>query len=239
MTMHIAVVEDIKAHAEKLTGFLERYQKEADLRMDVLCYSGGTEFLKAFRKQFDLILLDVVMDGMDGIETARQIRRLDDAVAIIFVTNLAQYAVRGYEVDALDFILKPVSYFAFSERLGRALKRIRSRGKQYVMIGDRNGSQRLDLDEIYYVDRTGHSLTYHTASGDYSVIGTLKDAEKLLGAHHFMRCNNGYLVSLKHVDGVQDGCAIVNGERLLISRAKKNSFMEALTDYIGSTIHSG
>lgn len=231
--MRIAIAEDAPFYAQTLQEYIRQYETEQGCKLDTVHYPSGEDLQDAFQNQFDLILLDVAMGGINGLETARQIRKLDSEVVIIFITNLAQYAINGYEVDALDYILKPVSYFTFSQRLTRALVRIRSREKKYIMISDRNGSRRLNLDEIYYVDRQGHNLIYHTASGDHSVIGTLKEAEDLLAQSHFFRCNSGYLVSLKHVESVKDGCAIVNGEALLISRSRKRGFMEALTDYIG------
>lgn len=233
--MRIAIAEDERSCARTLQDYLKKYETEYDCKLDALHYRSGEELLSAFQNQFELIFLDVAMGGINGLETAKRIRKLDPDVVIIFITNLAQYAINGYEVDALDYILKPVSYFSFSQRLSRALARIRSRSKKYIMISDRNGSHRLDLDEIYYVDRQGHNLTYHTSSGKYTVIGTLKEAEKQLAQHHFFRCNSGYLVSLKHVESVKDGCAMINGEALLISRPKKSSFMEALADYIGGS----
>lgn len=233
--MRIAIAEDAPFYAKTLQDYIRQYESEHGCKLDTFHYPSGEDLLDAFQNQFDLILLDVAMGEINGLETARQIRKQDPEVVIIFITNLAQYAINGYEVDALDYILKPVSYFSFSQRLTRALARIRSKAKKYVMISDRNGSRRLDLDEIYYVDRQGHNLTYHTASGNHTVIGTLKEAEDLLSGSHFFRCNSGYLVSLKHVESIKDGCAILNGEALLISRSRKRAFLDALTDYIGGT----
>ena len=155
---------------------------------------------------------------------------------IIFITNMAQYAIRGYAVDALDYVLKPVSYFAFSQRLSRAIGRMKKRARRFMTISIRGGAQKLDIDKIYYVESQGHNLIFHTASGDHTTSGTMKDVEEKLEQLHFCRCNKGYLVNLEHVDGVRDGCALVNGTELLISRGRKNEFMEALTDYVGEVV---
>lgn len=233
--MRIAIVEDDISHAQKIQEYLRMFEKEYGGSLEVVCYTSGADMAKAFCRQFDLILLDVAMAEMDGIETARFIRSQDTEVAIIFITNLAQYAIRGYEVDALDYILKPVSYFSFSQRLNRAIGRIRKAEKHYVMISDRNGAWKLDTGRICYVESQGHDLVYHTMDGDYTVSGTMREAEEKLKDFRFYRCNKGYLVSLKHVEGIHNGCAVVNGQSLLISRARKNGFLEALTDYIGGS----
>lgn len=232
----IAIVEDEAAYAAQLQQFLERYAKESGQEFEITTFSDGDEILEGYQAQYDLILLDVEMKFMDGMTAAEEIRKVDPEVVIIFITNMAQYAIRGYAVDALDYVLKPVSYFAFSQRLSRAIGRMKKRARRYMTVTIRGGAQKLDIDKIYYVESQGHNLIFHTAQGDYVSSGTMKDIEEKLEELNFFRCNKGYLVNLGHVDGVRDGCAIVNGHELLISRARKNDFMEALTDYVGEVI---
>lgn len=234
--MRIAIVEDEAIYAEKLQEYLRQYSRDFGQELEVSSFPDGISFLNSFKGQFDLILLDVSMPVIDGMETAKRIRNTDSNVVILFVTNLAQYAIRGYEVDAMDYILKPISYFAFSQRLNRAISRVKSRAKHFLVITVKGGTQKLDVDSIYYVESQGHNLIVHASSGDYQCAGTMKEIEEKLAGHNFFRCNKGYLVSLRHVDGIQDGCAMVNGEPLLISRARKNEFMEALTNYVGGMV---
>ena len=115
----------------------------------------------------------------------------------------------------------------------RALSRVSRREEPFLVLNVKSGPRKLKISSIYYIEVKDHSLVYHTMDGDYSVFGSLKDAEQKLESYHFQRCNKAYLVSLRHVDNVQNGCAVVNGQQLLISRPRKAVFMEALTDYLG------
>jgi DNA-binding LytR/AlgR family response regulator len=122
--VRIAIVEDEAVYQRQLREYLNKYQDEFHCALQISVFDSGISFIHSFSSQFDIILLDVAMPYIDGIETARRIREMDTEVVILFVTNQAQHAIRGYEVDALDYILKPISYFAFSQRLKRALSRV-------------------------------------------------------------------------------------------------------------------
>lgn len=236
MMISVAIVEDEAAYAQQLREFLVRYSQESGQEFEISIFSDGDEIVEGYKAQYDLILLDVEMKFMDGMTAAEEIRRVDPEVVIIFITNMAQYAIRGYAVDAMDYVLKPVSYFAFSQRLSRAIQRMKKRARRYMTISIKGGAQKLDIDKIYYVESQGHNLIFHTEQGDHVTSGTMKDVEGKLEPLNFFRCNKGYLVNLEHVDGVQGGCALVDGQELLISRGRKNDFMEALANYVGEVI---
>ena len=234
--MRIAIVEDEAVYQQQLREYLNKYQEEFHCVLQVSVFGSGISFVHSFASQFDIILLDVAMPYIDGIETARRIREIDSEVVLLFVTNQAQHAIRGYEVDAMDYILKPISYFAFSQRLKRALSRVKHREEPYLVLNLKSETRKLKISSIYYIEVRDHNLVYHTIDGDYSVFGSLKEEEQKLAQYHFVRCNKAYLVSLRHVDNVQNGSAMVNGQQLLISRPRKTAFMEALTDYLGGAV---
>ena len=125
--INIAIVEDEAMYAKQLQEFLLQYQKENGEVFNITVYSDGDQIVHKYKSQFDIILMDVEMKFMDGMSAAEENRKVDTEVVIIFITNMAQYAIRGYAVDALDYVLKPVSYFAFSQRLNRAISRMKKR----------------------------------------------------------------------------------------------------------------
>ena len=149
---------------------------------------------------------------------------------------MAQYAIRGYEVDALDFVLKPVSYYQFSTKLERALQRIQRRRGGQVALQVGGGVQLLDTDDILYLETRDRLLHYHTTADTWSVRGSLQKAEKDLIAYHFARCNQCYLVNLRYVKGVQDDLVLVGEQRLEISRRQRTAFLGALAAYVGGAL---
>jgi DNA-binding LytR/AlgR family response regulator len=229
----IAIVEDESSYARQLVDFLEQYEKDHEEAIQLTVFSDGDEIVHRYKAQFDIILMDIEMKFVDGMSAAEEIRRMDSEVIIIFITNMAQYAIRGYAVDALDYVLKPVSYFAFSQRLARAINRMKKRETKMISISVRGGTVRLDAANIYYIESQGHNLIFYTSTGSYEAVGTMRDAEEKLTDLNFFRGNKGYLINLSHVEGVREGCAIVKGSSLLLSRARKKVFMEALTRYWG------
>ena len=111
------------------------------------------------------------------------------------------------------------------------MAKLKKKTKNSVVIQIRGGVLRLDASDIYYVESQAHNLIYHTKDGIFVASGTMKQAEELLRGMHFSRGNKGYLINLEHVQGVRDKCAVVQGEKLLISRPRTGAFMQELTRY--------
>lgn len=234
--IRIAIVEDEAIYAKQLQEYLLQYEKENGEVFEITLYKDGDQIVYKYKSQFDIILMDVEMKFMDGMSAAEEIRKTDTEVVIIFITNMPQYAIRGYAVDALDYVLKPVSYFAFSQRLNRAIGRMKKRESKVITVNIKGGTMRMDIANIYYIESQGHNLIFHTASGEYEATGTMKDVEDKLLPEHFFRGNKGYLINFAHVDAIHNGCAMVKGEPLFLSRSRKKDFMEALTAYWGEVM---
>ena len=233
----IAVVEDNDAMREQLCGFIAQYARESGRQLDVTAFADGAEIVDPYRPGFDIIFLDIEMPTLGGMPTAERIRQVDPDVVLVFVTNMAQYAIKGYEVDALDYVLKPVSYGAFCTKLSRAIQRVqRRKGGQVALQLSGGGMQLLDTGDILYLETRNRMLYYHTATQEYAVRGSLAGAEKQLAAYHFARCNQCYLVNLRHVRGVQDDFVQVGEERLEISRRQRAAFLAAVAAYVGGAL---
>ena len=170
--IRIAIVEDEEQYVQQLTEYLQEYQKSSNEEIDITVYRDGDEITSKYKSQFDIILMDIQMKFVNGMTAAEEIRSVDSSVVIIFITNMTQYAIQGYKVGAMDYILKPISYFAFKERLNQAISKLKHRSSNYVVIPVKGGIIRLDTSDIYYIESQGHNLIYHTCTGVYTASGT-------------------------------------------------------------------
>ena len=232
----IAVVEDNDAMRAQLCGFIAQYAQESGHQLDVTAFSDGAQLVEPYRPGFDIIFLDIEMPELGGMDAAERIRTVDPDVVLVFVTNMAQYAIRGYEVDALDFVLKPVNYYQFSTKLARALQRVQRRKGGQIALQTAGGVQLLNTEDIYWLETRDRMLHYHTSTGVWSVRSSLQNAEKQLAPYHFAKCNQCYLVNLRYVRAVQNDMVQVGEDRLEISRRQRAAFLAAVAAYVGGAM---
>lgn len=232
---HIAIVEDEQEYAEQLQTFLTQYEEEHSTKFKVTVFHDGAEILDGYEPIYDLILLDIEMPKVNGMDAADQIRKQDTDVVMMFITNVASYAIRGYEVGALDYVMKPITYYAFAMRLGRALKRVQQREEKVILLPLPDGVKKMQLQQIYYVEVQNRILHFYTDEGEFSIRGTMQKVEEDLAGHSFAKCNHWYMVNLRHVSEVRKNIAIVAGHELEISRRNRTPFLKALTEYVGGS----
>ena len=228
--LRVAIVEDEQEAAQQLRQHLTRFGTENGLPIETTWFPDGAQLVGEYHHVWDLLLLDIDMPVMNGLETARSIRAADPDVGIIFITNLAQYAINGYEVNALDYLLKPVNYYALAMKLRRALRLLRVGGDAALMLKRDGDMLRVPLARLYYIESFDHSLHYHTADGEFETTGaaTMASLEKELVPKGFVRCHNCYLANLRMVDGLRGNMLVVAGQELPVSRNRRRAVVEAL-----------
>ena len=231
--IRIAIVEDEVRERAHLRDCLAYMAEKERLEFDIVEFGSGEAFLGGYQPVYDIVLMDIELPGINGMETAKALRRLDSFVLLVFVTNMVQYAVSGYEVDALNYILKPVNRFDFALKMNKAISRTAKRTEKSVQMRAGKDLYMLPVAAIRYLEVDGHYIVYHTTEGDYSEYITLKEAEKKLNKPYFVRCNRCYLVNLKYVSAVRDDVVQVGRDELLISRPQKKAFLNALAVFIG------
>lgn len=229
----VAIVEDDREFVGELKKYLEQYAKEEGQEFEISVFYDGAEILENYTPKYDLILLDIEMPKVNGMDAAEKIREEDENVVLMFITNMAQYAIRGYSVGALDFVMKPITYYTFSMKMKRALKRVRKRELPAILLTLSDGVKKLEVRQIYYLEVQNRLLHYHTEEGEFVVRGTLQSAESTLPANVFAKCNHWYLVNLMHVTAVRKNTVMVGTFELEISRRNRTGFLKALAEYMG------
>ncbi len=224
----IAIVEDVDIAAQAIEGHLTKFGEEFGEQFHITRFRYGMQFLTKYQAIYDIVFMDIEMPLLNGMDTATKFRELDQTTILIFVTNLTQYAIRGYEVDALDYILKPVGYAAFSMKMRRALRRVVPLSSHKIVISTKSGDFSISVNSIKYIDSVGHQITYHTEEKEYQAYGTLKNVEASLPEGMFYRCNSGILVNLDFVVGISGNDVLLSNESLPVSRARKKEFTVAV-----------
>ena len=234
LNINIAIVEDSKEDLANCLSLLNRYAEENNVKFDIQTFESGDAFLLRFKGQFDFIILDINLSAMNGIDVARMIRKKDEEVIIMFATNLAKYAANGYEVDAIDFALKPLTYASFYLRLERVLKRLKKKEDIFLVIPSGGSIYKVNIMDILYVEVISHDVIFHMLNQENILTtGTLKKYEEQLKKHWFIRCNSCYLVNARCIKIVEKlDIKLINNEVIGISHPKKKSFMENFKKYI-------
>lgn len=231
--LSIAIVEDDAKDVERLINILKQYQSETGEVVKAQHFHDAEAFLTRYKAAYDIVFLDIVLGSgsLNGMDAAKRLRKLDQHVAIIFTTSMARYAVNGYEVDALDFLLKPLDYYKVKMRLDRYCRNKVDK-KIYVILNTAGNLRRISASEIYYVEVLSHTLLFHTTSGDISGRGTMRDVEKVLTPAGFARCSISHLVNLNYFNGIKGNALYIGKYELHITRGKKKQFMQEISQFL-------
>lgn len=234
--IRIAIVEDDANAAKTLENYIEKFAGDHKLKQKTEIFDSAEAFF-ASEQNFNVLLLDILLPTQDGLSIAHQVRKSNNDVCIIFVTNMAQFAIRGYEVNASDFIVKPVLYNDFAFKFRRVLKNValtRHNGKTLSITPAKGGIYNFHVRDLLYVEVIRHKLIYHFAADTEETYGALKTVEQDLKKYNFIMCNRYCLINPVHVKYVKDRSVKVGEDILTISQPKYKAFMSAINDWLGS-----
>lgn len=232
--MNIAVVDDNLNDRKMILDYLSQFFNESGVDYTTSTFEDGVSFLKDYSFSYDFIIFDIDMPQMSGIDTAKELRKKDSNVTIMFVTNMPQYALEGYSVEAVDYVLKPLSYPDFRLKMKKATRYIlRNSVKKVTINTTEEGLITVDSSDIYYVESKLHYIYYHTKKGIYKMRAKLTEVEDILLPYHFARSGGSFLINLTYLEKIDGNEIVVAGETLPLSRRMKASLMSAFTKYIG------
>ncbi len=234
--INIAIVEDDKSALDVLKGFLLKFEEANNLQFSITSFNNGLDLLDEY-PSYDLLFMDIELPFINGMDVCRKVRKIDQKVNIVFVTNMANYAATGYEVDAVAFMVKPITYYNFENIVKKVLRNIDKADKNGIAIRTNNEIKKVLIDDLLYVEVSNHNLFYHTFEGTYSSRQSLSQVEENLSKHYFAKCNNCYLVNLKYVSNISGNDVELKDKSILqISRSKKKNFVDAFLTYIGENV---
>ncbi len=235
--IRIAIIEDEEAIVCQIKQFIAEYMRENDLGYTVEAFGSAERFLFGDVNLYDIILMDIQLPEMDGMTAARKLREMNSSVVVVFVTSLAQYALKGYEVGALDFIVKPLSYYSFALKFRRAVNAVARNVDDTLVIRNKTQTIVVNVRDIYFIEIAAHTVIYHTKNGSYTSAGTMKKICEKLSNGCFSLCNQCYLVNLRYVTRADGQTVTVAGQQLNMSRPRRKEFMHDLNEYLAR--HSG
>mgnify|MGYP001580935939 CR=1 FL=1 len=228
----IAICEDEKDQQELLKEHIYQIFKELSIKYKLEIFNSGEELLENYSNDTDVILLDIQMGQINGMDTARKIRTLDNKVEIIFITSLIEYALDGYEVRAYRYLIKPVKYENLKENIINCIKEIDIKNK-YIIVKEQGNLMKLDINEITYVEVQKETITIHTLNKVYKINGTMTNIEKEIDCSRFFRCHKSFLVNLEHVKSIKQYVLVLeNSEEVPVSRYRFKETKDKFFDLI-------
>ncbi len=248
MIYKIAIVDDEANVQETVENSLKNYALKMNSKPDdpkeysfeIHTYSNGEELLKENLEDFDIYFLDINMPGINGLKLAKQIRLVNTVSAIIFCTNYAQYAINGYEVDALGYIIKPINPVLFSMTMDRIMNFIDRRSIKRIRIKTAERVKLLNVASILYVEIKLHTLFFYVLNPDGTISiektrGSMHEAESNLSDKDFTRCSACYLVNLHHILSYAKANITIEGDiSLPVSRKYSKAFSKTLLSYFAN-----
>lgn len=233
----VCVVEDDGLFAQTVCKMLVRYATERGFELRVSSFGSAVEFMER-QSRYDLVLMDIGLPGINGIEAAEWLRTYDEEAQLIFVTNLSQFAIRGYSVGANDYILKPIRYMDFRLSLDRAFRVISRKATGSLVIPSRDGMRVIPTFDLCFIDVTNHSIAYHLADGSVvSARGSLNKVEETLSASTFVRVSKSCLVNMCHIRLIEGPALLLScGDTAYISRGMRKEALARIANYFGGNL---
>ena len=232
--INIAICEDDQNQMLINKKYIERWAKVSNSEVNILTYPSAESFLFNwnYEQHVDIILLDIAMGKISGIELARHIRKVDEQVAIIFITGEESYVFEGYKVHALDYLLKPIKKDDIFYCLNRWKSKYLKEDTSYYLVKRGKELAKVNYDDIYYFISFDHYIDMHTKDEVITFKEKIGQVELDLSSQQFCRCHRSYIVNLKHIESIYKNEVILdNGSRLPVSKSRVNITYESFMNY--------
>lgn len=232
----VAVCDDEPIVREQILLFLRHMEEEQGERFAVACFSSGEELLAEMDRDTQLLLLDIRMGQLSGLEAARKLRAENNTLCILFITSMTQCALEGYEVHAFGFLTKPLQYDHFCRQIQDAVRMLERRGGTALALRGQNETVVYQTSEILYFEVYGRILNVVTQSGSREFTVPLKEVERQVEGKGFFRSHKSFLVNFRHIRRVGAGVLEMDdGKEVLLSKHRRGEFLTQFSRYVRGT----
>ena len=224
--LSIAVCDDEIIECCNMEKRIKKMIEEMKIPCIIRQFRSGRELLQAL-ESFDIVFLDIMMPEMDGMKTAQLFRKKASDKILIFVSSSREYVFEAYDVEAFQYLLKPVEDRKLKSVLQKAVLKTERRSQEFIIVSSQRQKKKLFLDDIYYFEIKGRIVDAHGLEGIFTYYEQMGELENKLQDKGFFRCHKSYLVNLKYVDGYNRQEAILeNGERIVIAKRRYEDFCQ-------------
>ncbi|MGL4911602.1 MAG: LytR/AlgR family response regulator transcription factor [Romboutsia sp.] len=234
---YIVICEDDILQRELLAGYLARIFKYLELEYELIEFSSGEELLSNYPDNIDILFLDIQMDKLTGMNTARKIREFDSNVEIVFTTAIIDYIHEGYEVRAYRYLLKPLDYNCILKHTNTCINDLMDK-KDTIVIKDRLQTAIIQINDILYIEVLRKEITIYTKEDKYIFKISMKSVEGTLVKKRFFRCHKSYLINLRKVNSLREkeSVVIINNAEIPVSRYNLKSLKINLAHILGDIL---
>ncbi|KNF07928.1 two-component signal transduction response regulator, LytTR family [Gottschalkia purinilytica] len=234
--LRVAVCEDELIHRTILEEYLHTIFEEFTNQYEILGFSSGEQLLENYLEGLDILLLDIQMNKLTGMDVARKVREFDNKVEIIFITSLIDYVQEGYEVRAYRYLLKPIKYEDLKKHIVSCIDKLIKSNENFMIIQGKSEVHKVSIDTITYIEVIKKDMIIHTTEQSYNTKMSLYKMEKELAPYDFFRCHKSYLVNMKQIQCLKQNVAIVNDEEIPVSRYRIKNLKIKLAYVLGDIL---
>ncbi|AWH76400.1 LytR/AlgR family response regulator transcription factor [Clostridioides difficile] len=234
--INIGICDDELHYRLKIKDILKKVLSSYTMDYNIHEFSSGKELLCNYPKNLDILIIDIQMEILNGIDTSRKIREFDENLEIIFMTSFPEFMQEGYEVKAYRYILKPINEKKITKNILPCIDEIMKKRNNYLTIKVKNYVDRIKIDSIIYIETDRPNIVIYTHDNTYTTKMSISKIEKILSEFGFFRCHNSYIINLKLVQSMNGNSVVINGKSIPVSKYRVKGLKLAITNILGDII---
>lgn len=233
----ISICDDEISFCKSLEQMLMNYAHSYGISIDIKMFTSSFCFLDSYSPDTDIVFLDILMPLQNGLSVAKELRKKDPNVCLIFLTSLRQYVFKGYDFQAYQYILKPITARRIELLMNELIPKIRQDDRQYIFVKVKGDVHRIDISDLIYIETQSRKALLHLFSGTLLVNKKLQDFENVLPQNSFFRCQASFIVNLAYIKDITGYQIYLTTDDVVpISKQKKRTLLEHLALYLGGEI---